>query len=61
MRLLLAAIHIDPSPRAMPLGPAMLAAMLKRELPGQLETRLLDLFLTQTVAACVEQIGLLSG
>lgn len=56
MRLLLAAIHIDPSPRAVPLGPAMLAAMLKRELPGQLETRLVDLFLTQTVAECVEQI-----
>ncbi len=56
MRLLLTAIHLEPSARAVPLGPAMLAAMLNRELPGPLETRLLDLYLTQTVEACVEEI-----
>ena len=50
MKLLLASIHIEPSPRAVPLGPAMLAAMLDRELPDQLETVLMDFYLQQSAA-----------
>jgi radical SAM superfamily enzyme YgiQ (UPF0313 family) len=56
MKLLLVAIHIEESPRAVPLGPAMLASVLRTEGPKQLETALLDLYLTQSVEACVEQI-----
>ena len=56
MKLLLASIHIEPSPRAVPLGPAMLAAMLDRELRDQLETVLMDLYLQQSAAECAAQI-----
>ena len=43
MKLVLAAIHIKPSPRAMPLGPAMLAAVLRRAFGEQIQTGLVDL------------------
>ncbi len=56
MKLLLASIHIEPSPRAVPLGPAMLAAMLDRELPDQLETVLMDFYLQQSAAECADRI-----
>jgi radical SAM superfamily enzyme YgiQ (UPF0313 family) len=56
MKLVLAAIHIEPSPRAVPLGPAMLASALKRTFPDELQVRLLDLFLDQPAALCAEKI-----
>ena len=56
MNLVLVAIHLEPSPRSVPLGPAMLASVLKRHLPGVIQTRILDLFLQQSAEACAEQI-----
>ncbi|MBP1628200.1 MAG: radical domain iron-sulfur cluster-binding oxidoreductase with cobalamin-binding-like domain [Holophagaceae bacterium] len=55
MKLVLAALHIEPSPRAVPLGPAMLASALRLALP-EIETRLLDLFLGQSAAECADRI-----
>ena len=56
MQLVLAAIHIEPSPRAVPLGPAMLASALKRAFPNEIQTCILDLFLEQPAVACAEKI-----
>jgi len=56
MKLALAAIHLEASPRSVPLGPAMLAAVLRRTHPEAIETRVLDLFLTDTAEACAEEI-----
>jgi Radical SAM superfamily/B12 binding domain len=56
MRLVLAAIHLEASPRAVPLGPAMLASALKRAHPEAVQTRVLDLFLKQSAADCADQI-----
>ena len=56
MHLVLAAIHLEASPRAVPLGPAMLASALKRAYPDTVQTRVLDLFLQQSAAACADQI-----
>ena len=56
MNLVLVAIHLEPSPRAVPLGPAMLASVLKRAFPETVHTHLLDLFLQQSAKACAAQI-----
>jgi hypothetical protein len=56
MHLVLVALHIEPSPRSVPLGPAMLASMLRRAHPEAIRTRVLDLFLQQTAETCAEQI-----
>jgi len=56
MDLVLVAIHIEDSPRAVPLGPAMLASALKRAYPGRLETRILDLFLAEPAETCADRI-----
>lgn len=56
MKLVLVAIHIQPSPRAVPLGCAMLAAELKRAFPHELQARILDLFVDQTAVVCAEKI-----
>ncbi len=56
MHLVLAAIHIEASARAVPLGPAMLASVVKRAFPESIRTRILDLFLDQSAEACAEQI-----
>jgi radical SAM superfamily enzyme YgiQ (UPF0313 family) len=56
MDLLLVAIHIEASPRAVPLGPAMLASALKRAYPAGVDTRILDLFLDQPAEACAALI-----
>jgi hypothetical protein len=56
MDLLLVAIHIEVSPRAVPLGPAMLASALKRDCLAGLRTRILDLFLGQSAEACAARI-----
>ena len=56
MHLVLVAIHLEASPRSVPLGPAMLASVLRRAHPEAIQTRVLDLFLQQTAEACTEQI-----
>lgn len=56
MKLVLAAIHIKESPRAVPLGPAMLAAAIRRAFGEEIQTRILNLFLEQTAVACAEGI-----
>jgi radical SAM superfamily enzyme YgiQ (UPF0313 family) len=56
MNLVLVAIHIEASARAVPLGPAMLASVVKRAYPDTVHPRLLDLFLHQSAEACAEQI-----
>lgn len=56
MKLVLAALHIEASARAVPLGPAMLASVLKRAFPDTVQTRVLDLFLNQPAEACAEEI-----
>jgi hypothetical protein len=56
MDLVLAAIHLEASPRAVPLGPAMLASALKRAFGGQVRTRVVDLFLQDSPEACAGRI-----
>ena len=56
MKLVLAAIHIKASSRAVPLGPAMLAAVLRRAFGQEIETRVLNLFLDQTAVECADRI-----
>ena len=56
MKLVLAAIHIKASPRAMRLGPALLAAMLLRSFGQKIQTSIVNLFLNQTVVECANQI-----
>ncbi len=56
MKLLFVAIHIEPSARAVPLGPAMLAAVLDRQFSGCVDTQILDLYVDQTVDDCMTQI-----
>jgi radical SAM superfamily enzyme YgiQ (UPF0313 family) len=56
MQLVLVALHLEPSPRSVPLGPAMLASVLKRAHPAAIQTRILDLFLQQSAEACADLI-----
>ena len=56
MKLVLAAIHIKASPRAVPLGPAMLAAVLRKAFGEEIPTRILNLFLDQTAFECADRI-----
>ena len=56
MQCLLVAIHIEASPRAVPLGPAMLASMLRSRLPNRLDANLLDLYLHQSASECADMI-----
>jgi hypothetical protein len=56
MNLVLVAIHLQPSPRAVPLGPAMLASALKRAFPEAVQSRILDLFLEHSPEACADLI-----
>lgn len=56
MNLVLVAIHLEPSPRAVPLGPAMLASVVRRAFPEVIQVRILDLFLQQSAEACADQI-----
>lgn len=55
MELVLVAIHIEVGPRAVPLGPAMLASALKRGCPA-VRTHILDLFLGAPAEACADRI-----
>ena len=56
MDLLLVALHLEPSPRAVPLGPAMLASALKRAFGEAVRTRVLDLFLQDSAQTCADRI-----
>ena len=56
MHLVLVALHLEPSPRSVPLGPAMLASVLKRDLPEVIQTQVLDLFLQQSAKDCADRI-----
>lgn len=56
MNLVLVAIHLEASARAVPLGPAMLASVVKRAFPEAVHTHILDLFLHQSAEACATQI-----
>lgn len=56
MDLVLVAIHLEPSPRAVPLGPAMLASALKRAFQPPPVIRIVDCFLEQTPEACATRI-----
>lgn len=56
MKLTLAAIHIEASPRAMPLGPAMLASALRAELGEAIQVEVLDAYLSDTPSDCASKI-----
>jgi radical SAM superfamily enzyme YgiQ (UPF0313 family) len=56
MKLVLAAIHIKASSRAVPLGPAMLAAALRRSFGEDIQTRIQNLFLDQSAVECADRI-----
>lgn len=56
MKLVLVAIHIEPSPRALPLGPAMLASVLKDAFGAAIQTRVVDAFVAEPAAACAARI-----
>jgi radical SAM superfamily enzyme YgiQ (UPF0313 family) len=56
MKLVLVAIHIEPSPRALPLGPAMLASVLKGAFGQAIQTRVVDAFVAESPAACAARI-----
>ena len=56
MELVMVAIHIEASPRAVPLGPAMLASALKRAYPDAIRTTVLDLFLQDPAEDCARRI-----
>jgi len=56
MKLALVAIHIEPSPRALPLGPAMLASVLREAFGELIEVRVVDAFVAEPAAACVARI-----
>ena len=56
MKLVLVAIHIEPSPRALPLGPAMLASALQGALGERITAMVLDAFVAEPPAACAARI-----
>lgn len=56
MTLLLVSIHVEESPRAVPLGPAMLAAALRNKLADRLQTEILNLTMDQSPSECVDLI-----
>jgi radical SAM superfamily enzyme YgiQ (UPF0313 family) len=56
MDLALVSIHLEESPRAVPLGPAMLASVLRRAFGDAVKTRVLDLYLQQSPEACAATI-----
>ncbi len=56
MHLVLVALHIEPSARAVPLGPAMLASALRLHHPHQVRTTLVDQFLDASPEACADAL-----
>lgn len=55
-KLLFVSVHIEDSPRAVPLGPGMVASNIRKKIKG-LDVELLDLYLTDPVKDCVEKIS----
>jgi radical SAM superfamily enzyme YgiQ (UPF0313 family) len=56
MKLALVAIHIEPSPRALPLGPAMLASVLQSAFRERLQTVVVDAFVAEPAEVCAARI-----
>lgn len=56
MKLVLVAIHIEPSPRALPLGPAMLASALRVAFGERLPVRVLEAFVAEPAADVAARI-----
>jgi len=56
MKLVLAAIHIEKSTRAVPLGPAMLASAIHKAFGEEIQSVILNLFLDQPAVECADRI-----
>ena len=56
MNLVLVAIHLEPGPRAVPLGPAMLSSALRRAFGDSIPVMILDLFLEDDPELCADRI-----
>ncbi len=56
MKLALVAIHLEPSPRSLPLGPAMLASALRAGLGGVVQPQLVDAFVGEPPETCADRI-----
>ena len=56
MKLVLVSIHVEPGPRAVPLGPAMLASVLRGAFGEAIQTRVVDAFVTEPAADCAARI-----
>ena len=56
MKLVLVAIHIAPSPRSLPLGPAMLASVLRGAFGERIETRVVDAFVAKEAEVVAARI-----
>ena len=56
MKLVLVALHLEAGPRAVPLGPAMLASALRRRFQDGIEVHILDLFLDGDPEVCADRI-----
>jgi len=56
MKLVLVAIHIEPSPRSLPLGPAMLASVLRSAFGERVPTRVVDAFVAEPAAVVAERV-----
>ena len=56
MKLVLVAIHIKASSRAVPLGPAMIASVIRKTFGEVIQTSILNFFLDQKAAACADRI-----
>jgi radical SAM superfamily enzyme YgiQ (UPF0313 family) len=56
MKLVLVAIHIERSPRAVPLGPAMLASVLRTALGDVVQTRVVDALVAEPAEVCAARI-----
>jgi radical SAM superfamily enzyme YgiQ (UPF0313 family) len=56
MKLVLVAIHTEPSPRSVPLGPAMLSSALRAAFGETVRTEVLDAFVAEPAAAVRDRI-----
>lgn len=56
MKLVLVAVHIEKSPRAVPLGVAMISAVLKQKFSNEMKTGIFDFYLEQKIEDCLDQI-----
>jgi len=56
MKITFVSIHIEDSPRSVPLGPAMVTSFLKKKLKEQVDISILDFFLDEPVKTNIEKI-----